>query len=132
MVKVITFGTFDLFHIGHVNILERAKSLGDILVVGVSSDLLNYNKKQRTPIYRFNERRRILETNIYVDQVFMEESLEKKRDYILHHGADILVMGDDWAGKFDEFSDICQVVYLSRTDGISSTGVIEKVSKQFG
>jgi glycerol-3-phosphate cytidylyltransferase len=132
MVKVITFGTFDLFHIGHVNILERAKSLGDILVVGVSSDILNYNKKQRNPIYSFNERRRILETNIYVDQVFMEESLEQKRDYILHHGADILVMGDDWAGKFDEFSDICQVVYLSRTDGISSTGVIEKVSKQFG
>ena len=132
MVKVITFGTFDLFHIGHVNILERAKSLGDILVVGVSSDMLNYNKKQRNPIYSFNERRRILETNIYVDQVFMEESLEQKRDYILHHGADILVMGDDWAGKFDEFSDICQVVYLSRTDGISSTGVIEKVSKQFG
>lgn len=132
MVKVITFGTFDLFHIGHVNILERAKSLGDILVVGVSSDMLNYNKKQRNPIYSFNERRRILETNIYVDQVFMEESLEQKRDYILHHGADILVMGDDWAGKFDEFSDICQVVYLSRTDGISSTGVMEKVSKQFG
>ena len=132
MVKVITFGTFDLFHIGHVNILERAKSLGDFLVVGVSSDALNYSKKQRTPIYSFTERRRILETNIYVDQVFMEESLEQKRDYILHHGADILVMGDDWAGKFDEFSDICQVVYLSRTDGISSTGVIEKVSKQFG
>ena len=132
MVKVITFGTFDVFHIGHVNILERAKSLGDILVVGVSSDILNYNKKQRNPIYSFNERRRILETNIYVDQVFMEESLEQKRDYILHHGADILVMGDDWAGKFDEFSDICQVVYLSRTDGISSTGVMEKVSKQFG
>ena len=132
MVKVITFGTFDLFHIGHVNILERAKSLGDILVVGVSSDMLNYNKKQRNPIYSFNERRRILETNIYVDQVFMEESLEQKRDYILHHGADILVMGDDWAGKFDEFSDICQVVYLSRTDGISSTGVMEKVYKQFG
>jgi glycerol-3-phosphate cytidylyltransferase len=132
MVKVITFGTFDLFHIGHVNILERAKSLGDILVVGVSSDMLNYNKKQRNPIYSFNERRRILETNIYVDQVFMEESLEQKRDYILHHGADILVMGYDWVGKFDEFSDICQVVYLSRTDGISSTGVMEKVYKQFG
>jgi len=132
MVKVITFGTFDLFHIGHVNILERAKSLGDFLVVGVSSDALNYSKKQRRPIYSFTERRRILETNIYVDQVFMEESLEQKRDYILHHGADILVMGDDWVGKFDEFSDICQVVYLSRTDGISSTEVIEKVSKQFG
>ena len=132
MVKVITFGTFDLFHIGHVNILERAKSLGDFLVVGVSSDALNYSKKQRRPIYSFTERRRILETNIYVDQVIMEESLEQKRDYILHHGADILVMGDDWVGKFDEFSDICQVVYLSRTDGISSTGVMEKVSKQFG
>jgi glycerol-3-phosphate cytidylyltransferase len=132
MTRVITFGTFDLYHIGHVNILERAKQLGDYLIVGVSSDKLNWSKKQRHPIYTFAERKRILETSIFVDKVFQEDSLEKKRDYILENKADILVMGDDWAGRFDEFQDICSVVYLPRTDGISSTEVIEKVADQFG
>ena len=132
MIRIITFGTFDLYHIGHVNILERAKQFGNYLIVGISSDKLNWSKKQRHPIYTFTERKRILETSIFVDKVFQEDSLERKREYILENKADILVMGDDWKGRFDEFQDICQVVYLPRTDGISSTEVIEKVADQFG
>ena len=130
--RVITFGTFDLYHIGHLNLLERAKEYGDYLIVGVSSDSLNMSKKQRKPIYSYSERKRILETTNFVDEVFMEDSLEKKRDYLLEHRADILIMGDDWKGKFDEFSDICEVVYLPRTTGISSTEVIERISEMFG
>lgn len=129
--RVITFGTFDLYHIGHVNILERAKGYGDYLIVGVSSDELNYSKKQRNTIYSYSERKRILENTTFVDKVFMEESLDKKRAYILEHKADILIMGDDWRGKFDEFADICQVIYLPRTTGISSTEVIERISQMF-
>ena len=132
MTRIITFGTFDLFHIGHINILERAKQLGDYLIVGVSSDELNYQKKQRNPIYCFSERKKILDSLVFTDLVFEECSLEAKREYIKKYQADILVMGDDWKGRFDEFQDICKVVYLPRTEGISSTEVIEKVTKMFG
>lgn len=125
--RVITFGTFDVFHIGHVNILERAKELGDHLIVGVSTDELNFFKKQRYPIYNENSRAQIVNAIHCVDEVFFEESLELKRQYILEHKADILVMGDDWEGKFDEFSDICKVVYLPRTADISTTEIIKTV-----
>ncbi|MFA0704114.1 adenylyltransferase/cytidyltransferase family protein, partial [Vibrio sp. 10N.222.48.A8] len=100
---------------GHVNILERAKEFGEHLIVGVSTDALNFSKKQRFPIYNENSRAQIVSAIHCVDQVFFEHSLELKRQYILEHKADILVMGDDWEGKFDEFSDICKVVYLPRT-----------------
>jgi choline-phosphate cytidylyltransferase len=123
MVRIITFGTFDLFHLGHLNILRRAKALGDHLIVGVSSDELNFRKKRVYPTYPLQHRLAIVESIRYVDEVFVEHSLEEKRRYILEHAADILVMGDDWQGKFDELSDICRVVYLPRTEGISSTGV---------
>ena len=93
---VITFGTFDLFHIGHINILERAKKKGDKLIVGVSTDKLNFSKKQKYPIYSQNERKKIIDSLKFVDEVFFEESLEKKREYILKYKADILVMGNDW------------------------------------
>lgn len=125
--RVITFGTFDVFHIGHVNILERAKELGNYLIVGVSTDDLNFSKKTRYPIYNQNSRAQIVNAIHCVDEVFYEESLEKKREYILKYKADILVMGDDWAGKFDEFLDICQVVYLPRTSDISTTEIIKTV-----
>ncbi|KHT61560.1 glycerol-3-phosphate cytidylyltransferase [Photobacterium gaetbulicola] len=125
--RVITFGTFDVFHIGHVNILERAKELGDHLIVGVSTDELNFSKKQRYPIYNENSRAQIVNAIHCVNEVFFEHSLELKRQYILEHKADILVMGDDWEGKFDEFSDICQVIYLPRTADVSTTEIIKTV-----
>lgn len=125
---VITFGTFDVFHVGHLRVIERAAALGDRLVVGVSADALNEAKKGRAPVFSQAERLEIVAALRVVDAVFVEESLELKRDYILEHKADILVMGDDWAGKFDEFNDICEVHYLKRTPAISTTAVIEKIS----
>jgi glycerol-3-phosphate cytidylyltransferase len=125
---VITFGTFDVFHVGHLRVIERAAALGDRLVVGVSADALNLRKKGREPVFSESERLAIVAALKAVDAVFVEESLELKRDYILEHGADVLVMGDDWKGKFDEFEDICEVVYLSRTPAISTTALIEKIS----
>ena len=125
---VITFGTFDVFHVGHIRVLQRAAALGDRLVVGVSADALNIAKKGRAPVYTQDERMEIVASLKVVDDVFVEESLEKKRDYIVEHGADVLVMGDDWAGKFDWVSDVCEVVYLPRTPSVSTTGIIEHIA----
>lgn len=118
---VITFGTFDLFHIGHLNILKRSAEFGRKLVVGVSTDALNFSKKGRYPVIPQEERMELVRCCRYVDQVFYEESLDLKRQYILDAKADCLVMGNDWKGKFDEFNDICDVRYLDRTDNISTT-----------
>ena len=127
MKRIITFGTFDVFHVGHLRILERARKLGDYLLVGVSTDALNHAKKGRNPFYDQTERLQIISAIRCVDEVFLEESLELKRHYIQIYQADVLVMGDDWAGKFDEFKDICRVEYLPRTPSISTTAVIEKI-----
>jgi glycerol-3-phosphate cytidylyltransferase len=124
---IITFGTFDVFHLGHLNILRRARALGDRLVVGVSTDILNYSKKGRYPVFTQDERAQIIRAIRYVDDVFFEESLERKREYIQRYNANVLVMGNDWAGKFDEMRDICEVLYLPRTPSISTTAVIEKI-----
>ena len=126
---VITFGTYDVFHVGHLRILERAAELGDRLVVGVSADALNIAKKGRAPVFSQSERIAIVGAIKGVDEVFVEESLELKRHYLEHFGADVLVMGDDWAGRFDEMKDICEVVYLPRTPAISTTALIEKISQ---
>lgn len=123
--RIITFGTFDIFHIGHVNILERCASLGSTLIVGVSSDELNFSKKQRYPVYSQQDRLKIVQSLQFVDEVFVEQSLEKKREYIEFYQADVLAMGDDWKGRFDEFSNICEVVYFPRTPSISTTEIIE-------
>jgi glycerol-3-phosphate cytidylyltransferase len=125
---VITFGTFDVFHVGHLRVIERAAALGDRLVVGVSADALNLQKKGREPVFTQGERLEIVAALRMVDEVFVEESLELKREYIERYDADVLVMGDDWRGKFDEFEDICEVVYLPRTPAISTTALIEKIS----
>ncbi len=125
---VITFGTFDVFHVGHLRVIQRAAALGDRLVVGVSADALNQRKKGRYPVFSEGERLEIVAALKCVDEVFVEESLEQKREYIVSHGADVLVMGDDWAGRFDEFADICEVHYLPRTPAISTTALIEKIS----
>ena len=127
MRRIITFGTFDVFHVGHLRILERARKLGGYLAVGVSTDDLNFFKKGRHPFYNEKERLEIIRSIKYVDEVFLEESLELKRHYLQVYQADVLVMGDDWTGKFDEYKDICQVVYLPRTPSISTTAVIEKI-----
>jgi choline-phosphate cytidylyltransferase len=124
---VITFGTFDVFHVGHLRILERAASFGSRLVVGVSTDQLNIDKKGRPPVYHQDERMEIIAALKCVDEVFFEESLELKGQYIIDKGADLLVMGDDWKGKFDDFSNLCEVEYLTRTPSISTTEVIEKI-----
>ena len=128
MTTVITFGTFDVFHVGHLRVLERARAFGDRLVVGVSADALNLRKKDRLPVFAEAERLEIVAALRCVDEVFVEESLEQKRDYILQFEADVLVMGDDWAGKFDEFGDVGRVEYLPRTPAISTTALIEKIS----
>ena len=128
MSRVITFGTFDIFHVGHVRILERAKEMGDTLIVGVSSDALNQSKKGRLPVYSQAERVKIISALKCVDEVFIEESLELKGEYIKQHNADILVMGDDWQGKFDHLKEYCEVVYLPRTPSVSTTQLIEVIS----
>jgi choline-phosphate cytidylyltransferase len=125
---VLTFGTFDVFHVGHLRVIERAATYGDRLVVGVSSDALNLSKKGRAPVFSQAERLEIVGALKPVDGVFVEESLELKRHYLQEHEADVLVMGDDWAGRFDEFGDIVEVVYLPRTPAISTTALIEKIS----
>jgi|SRR5680860_1521502 len=124
---VITFGTFDVLHVGHLKIIERAKELGDRLVVGVSADALNMSKKGRLPVFSEDERMMLVGALSAVDEVFVEESLELKREYIEQHRADVLVMGDDWHGKFDDLKDVCEVVYLPRTPAVSTTAIIEKI-----
>ena len=121
--KVITFGSFDLLHIGHINILRRAKEFGDKLIVGVSTDALHFFKKKEYPVYNQDNRLKIVKAIRYVDEVFFEESLELKKEYILKYNADVLVMGDDWKGKFDWVSDVCNVIYLKRTPNISTTEI---------
>lgn len=122
---IITFGTFDLCHIGHIRVLKRASEIGDKLIVGISSDNLNIKKKGRPPIYSENERIEIISSLQFVDEVFIEESLELKEKYIKNYNANVLVMGDDWEGKFDNMP--CEVIYLPRTPSISTTGLIEKI-----
>lgn len=127
MRTVITFGTFDVLHIGHINILRRAKAHGGRLIVGVSSDALNFSKKQRYPVYSEAHRAEIISSLQFVDEVFIEESLELKGEYIKKFGADILIMGNDWEGRFDMFKELCEVEYLPRTEGISTTELIAEI-----
>jgi len=122
MIKVITYGTFDLIHRGHINILQRAKELGDHLTVVLSSDDFNLIKNKAS-YYTYEERKYILEAIKYVDLVIPEKNWEQKISDIQDNQIDIFVMGDDWTGKFDFLKDYCQVIYLSRTEGISTSKV---------
>lgn len=126
MKKVITYGTFDLFHIGHLNILKRAKSLGDYLIVAVSSDDFNAIKGKKCIIPDY-ERMAIVEAIRYVDEVIPENSWDQKIDDIVNNNIDIFVMGDDWKGKFDYLNEFCEVIYLPRTSNISSTMIKNKL-----
>lgn len=123
MIKVITYGTFDLFHFGHLEILRRAKAMGDHLSVAVSTDEFCRREKHKRCVYSYAHRAAIVTAIKYVDQVIPETCWEQKEKDILEHGIRIFVMGDDWAGKFDHLKHFCRVVYLPRTEGISTTGV---------
>ena len=127
MRKVITYGTFDLFHVGHLNILKRAKAQGDYLVVAVSSDAFNAGKGKKA-YYSQEDRMEILKAIKYVDEVILEESWDQKIRDVKEHDIDVFVMGDDWKGKFDFLKDYCEVVYLTRTEGISSTKIKQDLS----
>lgn len=122
MIKVITYGTFDLFHYGHLKILERAKQLGDYLIVAVSTDEFNRIKNKEC-VYPFEHRAKIVEAVKYVDRVIPEENWEQKEADIKKYNIDVFVMGDDWQGKFDNLSKLCKVIYLPRTPDISSTHI---------
>ncbi len=117
---VLTYGTFDLFHIGHLRLLERARNLGDRLVVGVSTDEFNAEKNKRSTI-PYEHRRLIVQGLRCVDVTFPEQNWSQKASDIATYGVDVFVMGDDWAGKFDHLKDCCEVVYLPRTEDVSST-----------
>lgn len=120
MVRVITYGTFDVLHYGHVNLLKRAKALGDYLIVALSSDEFN-NIKNKKSYYTYEQRKMILESCRYVDLVIPENNWEQKIDDVKTYKADIFVMGDDWEGKFDFLKEYCEVVYLPRTPDVCST-----------
>lgn len=122
MKRVITYGTFDVFHPGHVNLLRRAKALGDYLIVALSTDDFNQLKSKKA-YYPYEQRKIVLEACRYVDLVIPENTWEQKVEDIRQYNADIFVMGDDWKGKFDYLSSVCEVVYLPRTPDISSTEV---------
>ena len=130
--RVITFGTFDLLHLGHVRILQRAAELGQELVVGVSSDDFNFRKKGKYPVYSESDRMEIVASLKGVTDVFLEESMELKRQYIQLWKADCLVMGDDWAGRFDDLRDVCDVVYLPRTPEVSTTRIKQDIRAGIG
>lgn len=119
---VITYGTFDLFHIGHLRILQRAKQLGSELIVGVSTDEFNKQKGKRS-FMPFEQRSEIVAAIDVVDRVIPENSWDQKRNDILTFEVDTFCIGDDWAGKFDDLRDICEVTYLKRTEGIDSTSI---------
>ena len=120
MKRVITYGTFDTLHFGHIRLLRRARALGDYLIVALSTDEFNA-LKNKVAFHSWEERKAHLEALRYVDLVIPEDTWEQKRDDILLYRVDIFTMGDDWQGKFDFLADICEVHYLSRTEGISST-----------
>ncbi|SDM54951.1 glycerol-3-phosphate cytidylyltransferase [Sediminibacillus halophilus] len=122
MKKIITYGTFDLIHEGHINILKRAKQLGDHLTVAVSTDDFNHTKEKKA-YHCYKTRKLIVEAIRYVDDVIPENDWEQKVNDIQRLNIDVFVMGDDWKGKFDYLKEYCEVVYLPRTSGISSTQI---------
>lgn len=122
MKKVITYGTYDLLHVGHINLLRRAKELGDYLIVGLSSDEFNAIK-HKMAYHSYEDRKTILEAITYVDEVIPEKNWEQKVADVVNHQVDIFVMGDDWKGQFDFLKEYCEVIYLPRTDGISTTKI---------
>lgn len=125
MKRVITYGSFDLLHYGHINLLKRAKSLGDYLIVGLSTEEYQLLKKQNHCYFSYEERKLLLEAVRYVDLVIPETSWEQKIDDIKKYDIDTYVVGNDWYGKLDYLKEYCEVVYLERTPEISTTKIKE-------
>jgi glycerol-3-phosphate cytidylyltransferase len=131
MKTIITYGTFDILHAGHINLLRRARALGDRLVVGLSTDGFNQGK-HKSSLLNYENRKAVLEAIRYVDEVFPEETWEQKADDIRRFAADVFVMGDDWAGKFDFLGEYCEVAYLPRTPSISTTDIKQSLDADRG
>jgi len=128
MRRVITYGTYDLLHWGHVRLLKRAKALGDYLIVALSTDDINEFKGKKA-YHNYEERKMMLEALRYVDLVIPEADWEQKRDDIVKYQVDVFAIGDDWEGKFDYLKELCEVVYLPRTEGVSTTKIKEDLEK---
>ncbi|SEM32617.1 Glycerol-3-phosphate cytidylyltransferase [Paenisporosarcina quisquiliarum] len=126
--NIITYGTFDLLHVGHINLLKRAKSLGDKLIVGLSTDEFN-QKKNKSSYFSYEERKIIVESIMYVDRVIPEFDWEQKKQDVIQYDIDIFVIGDDWKGKFDFLKIYCEVIYLPRTPEISTSIIKESLKK---
>ena len=129
MRKVITYGTYDLLHYGHINLLRRAKELGDYLIVALSTDEFNWNSKKKKCYFSYEIRKKLLESIRYVDLVIPENCWEQKIEDVKEFKIDTFVMGDDWEGKFDFLKDYCEVVYLPRTPEISTTKIKNDLHK---
>ena len=129
MKKVITYGTYDLLHYGHINLLRRARALGDYLIVALSTDEFNQKQKQKKCYFSYEQRKQLLEAIRYVDLVIPEENWEQKVSDVREFRVDTFVMGSDWEGKFDFLKPYCDVVYLPRTPEISTTQIKEEDRK---
>ena len=129
MKKVITYGTFDTIHFGHLKLLERAKNLGDFLIVGLSTDEFNALKGKKS-LLNYEERKSYLQAIKYVDLIIPENNWEQKIEDIKKNHVDTFTMGDDWKGKFDHLSQFCNIKYLERTASISSTLIRSSISEQ--
>lgn len=133
MKRIITYGTFDLLHYGHINLLKRARQLGDYLIVGLSTDEFNEIEKNKKSYFTYDERKALLEAIRYVDLVIPEENWNQKRNDIHMWNADVFVIGDDWKGDFDFLKEEgCEVVYLERTPEISTTKIKKELYSENG
>lgn len=130
MKRVITYGTYDLLHYGHINLLRRAKAQGDYLIVALSTDEFNWDMKGKKSYFTYEERKAMLEAIRYVDLVVPEDNWEQKKTDVGKYNVDVFVMGDDWEGKFDFLKDQCEVVYLPRTPEISTTKIKSELNKK--
>ena len=127
MKRIITYGTFDLLHYGHINLLRRAKELGDYLIVALSTDEFNWSEKQKKSYFTYEQRKKLLEAIRYVDLVIPEKNWEQKALDVQEFRVDTFVMGNDWEGKFDFLKEYCEVVYLPRTPEISTTQIKQEL-----
>lgn len=126
MKKILTYGTFDLLHYGHINLLKKAKQQGDYLIVGLSTDAFNLEKKKQS-YFSYEKRKQLLEAIRYVDLVIPENDWGQKEIDVDRFEVDVFVMGHDWEGEFDFLKDKCEVVYLKRTEGISTTKIKQEL-----